>query len=134
MSTFIVTQAQAISQQSLINGIAVLLVNLIIGAVAIHAGARLLVDRDTGFRRAVGTALLGALIWALVAFFIGWLPIIGPILTLLVWIGVINWQYPGGWGIAVGIGAIAWIIAVIILYGLASVGVIGLSALGIPGA
>ncbi|MFC6961616.1 hypothetical protein [Halocatena marina] len=117
---------------SFINALFVFVVSLLIGAVGIYTGARLLIDRDTGFRRAIVTAFVGAIIWALVAFFVGWIPIIGPLLTLIVWIGFINWQYPGGWGTAVGIGFVAWIVTFAILYVLSLLGFVGLGAIGVP--
>lgn len=117
---------------SFINALFVFVISLLIGAVGIYAGARLLIDRDTGFRRAIVTAFVGAIIWALVALFVGWIPIIGPLLTLVVWIGFINWQYPGGWGTAVGIGFVAWIVTFAILYVLSLLGFVGLGAIGVP--
>jgi len=121
-----------ILQATAAGSIIVLLVNLLIGTIAIYAGARLVIDADTGVGRAAVTALLGALAWALVSFFVGWIPLLGPLLTLLAWIGVINWQYPGGWVSAVGIGLLAWLISVAVLVALSTVGLVGVDALGIP--
>src|SRR6056297_3623128 len=114
-----------ILQATAAGSIIVLLVNLLIGTIAIYAGARLVIDADTGVGRAAVTALLGALAWALVSFFVGWIPLLGPLLTLLAWIGVINWQYPGGWVSAVGIGLLAWLISVAVLVALSTVGLVG---------
>ncbi|WP_253738017.1 hypothetical protein [Halohasta salina] len=121
-----------ILQATAAGSIIVLLVNLLIGTVAIYAGARLVIDADTGVGRAAVTALLGALAWALVSFFVGWIPLLGPLLTLLAWIGIINWQYPDGWGSAAGIGLVAWLISVAALVVLSSVGLVGIEALGVP--
>jgi hypothetical protein len=117
---------------SFVSAVLVFVVNLIIGAIGIYTGARLLIDQETGFGRAIATAFLGAIIWAVVAFFVGWIPIIGPILTLIVWVGVINSQYPGGWGTAAGIGFVSWIVVLIILYILNLIGLVGLNAMGVP--
>ena len=119
-------------QATAAGSIIVLLVNLLIGTIAIYAGARLVIDADTGVGRAAVTALLGALAWALVSFFVGWIPLLGPLLTLLAWIGVINWQYPGGWVSAVGIGLLAWLISVAVLVAFSTVGLVGIEALGVP--
>ena len=119
-------------QATAAGSIIVLLVNLLIGTIAIYAGARLVIDADTGMGRAAVTALLGALAWALVSFFVGWIPLLGPLLTLLAWIGVINWQYPGGWVSAVGIGLLAWLISVAVLVAFSTVGLVGIEALGVP--
>jgi len=119
-------------QAELTTSLIVLIVNLIIGTIAIYAGARLIIDADTAISRAAVTALLGALAWALVSFFFGFIPILGPLLTLVAWVGIINWQYPGGWGTAAGIGLIAWLVAVAALFVLGSLGIVGFEALGVP--
>jgi len=118
--------------ETIVSGVFVFLVSLLVGAVAITVGAQVLVDRDTGFMRATITALLGALIYSLVGVFLGWIPLLGPLLMFLAWVGVINWQYPGGWGTALGIAFVAWLVAVVVLVGLAQVG-IATDAFGIPG-
>ena len=118
--------------QSTVDAVIILVVNLVIGTAAIYAGARLIIDADTAVGRAAVTALLGALAWALVSFFFGFIPILGPLLALLAWIGVINWQYPGGWGTAAGIGLIAWLVAVAALVVLGNLGIVGFEALGVP--
>ena len=122
----------AVATESIVSGVFVFLVSLLVGTVAIALGAQVFVDRDTGFRRAAVTALIGALIYGLVGVFFGWIPLLGPLLMLIAWVGVVNWQYPGGWGTALGIAFVAWLVAVLLLYGLA---VLGLSAdaFGIPG-
>ena len=123
---------QALPAESLVSGVLVFLVSLLVGTVAIAFGAQLLIDRDTGFLRAAVTALIGAFVYSLVGVFLGWIPLLGPILLLVAWVGVINWQYPGGWGTALGIAFVAWLVAVALLYGLALLG-IATDAFGIPG-
>jgi len=126
-----VLQAE-VATESIVSGVLVFLVSFLVGTAAITLGAQVLVDRDTGFRRAAVTALLGALVYALVGVFLGWIPLLGPILMLLAWVGVINLQYPGGWGTALGIAFVAWLVAVLILFALANLG-IATDAFGIPG-
>jgi len=121
-------------QAAIVSAVFVFLVSLLVGTVAINLGARLLVDRDTGFRRAIVTALIGSIVYTLVGFFLGWIPFLGPLLMLLAWVGVVNWQYPGGWGTAVGIGVVAWLVAVVLLYVLAAFDIVTAEAIGIPGA
>jgi len=121
-----------VATESIVSAVLVFLVSFLVGTVAITVGAQVLVDRDTGFRRAAITALFGAFVYALVGIFLGWIPLLGPVLMLLAWVGVINWQYPGGWGTALGIAFVAWLVAVLILYGLAALG-IAADAFGIPG-
>ena len=123
-----------VDSESLASAVLVFVISLIIGAAAIHLGARLVVDRDTGFRRATVTALVGAIVYALVGLFLGWIPLLGPLLMLVAWVGVINWQYPGGWGTAIGIGLVAWVVALLVVFALSELGILTPEALGVPGA
>jgi hypothetical protein len=52
----------------------------------------------------------------------------------VVWIGVINWRYPGGWIKAATIGLGAWLSALVILLVLNSALGLGIGAFGVPGA
>lgn len=119
---------------AVVSAVFVFLVSLLVGTVAITVGARLLIDQDTGYRRAAVTALVGAIVYTVVGFLVGWIPLLGPLLMLLVWVGVINVQYPGGWATAAGIGLVAWVAAVAILVVLSIVGIVTPDALGVPGA
>jgi len=122
----------SVGTESVVSGVLVFLVSFVVGTAAITVGAQVLIDRDTGVRRAAVTALLGAVVYTLVGVFLGWIPLLGPLLMLLAWVGVINWQYPGGWGTSAGIAFVAWLVAVLILVVLAQVG-IATDAFGIPG-
>lgn len=129
----IVLQANG-NEEAIISAVFVFLISLLIGTAAIHLGAQVMIDRDTGFLRAAITALIGAIVYTLIGFFLGWIPFLGPLLMLIAWIGIINLQYPGGWGTAIGIGLIAWIVAILILFALNTLGIITPEALGVPGA
>ncbi|WP_435551307.1 hypothetical protein [Natrinema sp. CGMCC1.2065] len=115
------------------DSILIFVLSLLVGTIGILAGARLVLDRDASFVNAAITALIGAAAWGITSFFVGWAPILGVLLMLVIWVGVINWRYPGGWGSAAAIGFVAWIVAVGILYALAAVGFVTPDALGIPG-
>ncbi|WP_096389561.1 hypothetical protein [Halopenitus persicus] len=104
-------------------------VALLVGGLAIYVGARVIADVDD-YSHAVITALIGAVAWALVS----WVPLIGPLVALVVWIGVINWRYPGGWGQAAVIGLVAWVAALVILIVLNGLLSLGIGAFGVPGA
>jgi len=123
-----------LTPEYVLSAVLIFLVSLLVGTVAIRLGAQVLIDRDTGYRRALLTALVGAVVYTLVGYFLGWIPVLGPLLMLVAWVGVINWRYPGGWGTAAGIGVVAWIVAVLILFGLSQVGVVTPDAMGVPGA
>lgn len=101
---------------------------LLIGGLAIYLSARIVVDVDD-YSHAVVTAVLGAVGWALTA----WIPLIGPVIALVVWVWVIKWRYPGGWTKAAIIGVIAWLAALVILLVVNTVFRLGIGAFGIPG-
>lgn len=124
----------AFETDAIVSAVFVFLVSLLIGAGAIHVSARLLIDRDTGFVRAVVTALVGAAVYTLIGLFLGWIPLLGPLLMLLAWVAVVNWLYPGGWVTAIGIGLLAWVLAVLVLFAFSRLGVVTPEALGVPGA
>ncbi|MFB6183573.1 MAG: hypothetical protein ABEI96_03375 [Haloarculaceae archaeon] len=105
---------------------------LLVGGFAIHAAARYLAapsDPVGNYADGVLTALFGALAWALVS----WVPLLGPLLALVAWVGVIKWRYPVGWIRATVVAGGAWAVAVVVvaLFGLFGLDV---SALGVPGA
>lgn len=115
----------------LVDSLIVFAVGLAIGALGIHVGAIAVLGKSD-YSGAVLTALVGALAWAFVSFFFGWIPFLGPALTYLAWLAAINARYEGGWITAAFIAFIAWITAVLILYLLASVGIGAFDAIGIP--
>lgn len=110
----------------------VFLIGLLIGSIAIYAGARVMAGIDD-FSYAVVTALIASIIWAIAAFLFGWIPFLGPLLALVAYIAVLNYRYPGGWGEAIGIALIAWIASLVILYVLAAMGITTFDAVGVPG-
>lgn len=111
----------------------VFVVSLLIGAIGIYAGARVITGADD-YTYAIITALIGAIVWAVVGFVVGWIPLLGPLLALIAYIGVINWRYPGDWTAAAMIAIVAWVTVLIVLYALAFLGITGFEAAGVPGA
>lgn len=118
--------------ESTVETIVVFVVSLLIGALGIYIGARVITGVDN-YWYAIITALLGAIVWGIVSLFFGWIPLLGPIIVLLAYLAVINWRYPGGWGDAILITLIAWISVVVVLYVLNAVGLIEFGAFGVPG-
>lgn len=117
---------------AIVDSIVVFVVSLLIGALGIYAGARVITDRDD-YTYAVVTALVGALVWVVVALFVGWIPFLGPLLALLAYVTVINFRYPGGYVDAIAISLVAWIASLLVLYVLAAAGVSTFEAVGVPG-
>ena len=117
---------------ALLDTLVVFVVGLLVGALGIYLGASVLTDVED-YTYAIVTALIGAFVWAVVAFFVGWIPFLGPLLALLAYITVINYRYPGGWFDAIGVALIAWVAAMVVLFALALVGLTAFEALGVPG-
>ena len=118
---------------ALIDSLIVFVVSLLVGALGIYVGVRVITDYDD-YTYAIVTALIGALIWGLFGFLFGWIPLLGPLLVLLAYVTVINLRYPGGWVDAIMISLIAWIASLAVLYVLAAAGVASFGAVGVPGA
>lgn len=110
----------------------VFVVSLLIGALGIYVGAKVIVDSED-YTYAIVTALLGAIVWGLVGFFLGWIPLLGPLLVFVAYLAVINARYPGGWVDAAAITIVAWLSVLVVLYVLALVGLTGFEAAGVPG-
>ena len=113
---------------AIIGSLVAFIVALLVGGLAIYISASIVVDVKN-YTHAVVTAVIGAIAWALTA----WIPLIGPLLALIVWVGVINWRYPGGWVKAGIIGGVAWLAALVILFILNAVFRLGVGAFGVPG-
>lgn len=111
-----------------IDSLIVFVVGLLVGGFGLYVGARVLTEMDD-YGHAVVTALIGAVVWAVLSF----IPLIGTLLALIAYIGVVNWRYPGGLGSAIGIALVAWLTATIVLFFLGTLGIVSLGAIGIPG-
>lgn len=117
---------------ALIDSVIVFVVSLLVGALGVYVGARVITDYED-YTYAIVTALIGAVIWAIVGFLFGWIPLLGPLLVLIAYVAVINYRYPGGWGNAILISLIAWIASIVVLSLLALVGIGAFEAFGVPG-
>lgn len=118
---------------ALVDTLIVFVVSLLIGALGIYVGARVMADFDD-YGYAIVTALIASIVWAVVAFFVGWIPLLGPLLALLAYVAVLNWRYPGGWVTAFGIALLAWLTTLVVLYVLAALDLVAFEAVGVPGA
>lgn len=116
----------------LVDTLIVFIVSLLIGGFGIYAGGRIITGVDS-YEHAVFTAAIGSLVWAIVSFFFGWIPLLGPALTFLAYLWVINRRYPGGWFNAAGIALLAWVVVLVVLWVLTTLGVMAPRAVGVPG-
>lgn len=114
------------------DNLVVFVVSLLIGGLGIYVGGTVIVGVGD-YGHAVVTALLGAVVWAVVGWLVGDMPLVGPVLTLLAYLAVVKWRYRAGWLEAAGIALVAWISALVVLYVLATVGVGDFGAIGVPG-
>lgn len=117
----------------LIDTVIVFVIALLVGALALYVGARVITGTDD-FTYALVTALIASLVLSVVSFLVGWIPLLGPLLALVVYLGVINWRYPGGWLKAAGVAVVAWLTTVVVLYVLSLLNVVSPRAIGILGA
>lgn len=106
-------------------------VGLVVGAVGIHIGA-LLVLGQSSFLTAASTALVGAIVWFLVSHFLGWVPLLGIVLTFITWLAFINGRYSGGMVTAAKIAGVAWVAAVAADFLLRRLGFRKAHAVGVP--
>lgn len=114
------------------SSIVVFLVSLLIGGLGIYVGAWFLAS-SRNYGHAVVTAALGSVAWWLVALFVGDVWLLGPVLVLLAYLGVIKVRYRTGWLTAAGIALVAWITVLVVLAILSAVGAGGFVRGDIPG-
>lgn len=117
---------------ALVDTIIVFVVSLLIGGLGLYVGASLLTDVED-YSYALVTAFIGALVWAIVGFFVGWIPFLGPLLAFLAYALVLHIRYPGGLVEAIGIALIAMVASLIVLYVLGVLGLTAFEAAGVPG-
>lgn len=116
----------------LVTGLITFVVGVLVGGVGIYVGAELVGDGGS-YEKAVTTAIFGSLVWALVGTFLGWVPLLGPILTFLAYLGVLNVMYDGGWVEAAAIAVVAWLTLVVVFTLLGPLGFGVFSGVGVPG-
>jgi hypothetical protein len=117
---------------ALIDSVVVFVVSLLIGALGIYVGARVITDVDD-YTYALVSALIASIVWVVVAVFVGWIPFIGPLLALIAYLAVIKYRYPGGWLKAIAIALVAWLASLLVLYVLSVAGLTAFDAVGVPG-
>jgi hypothetical protein len=117
---------------AILDAVLTFVISLLVGGLGIYVGATLITGKSD-YGKAVFTALIGAIVWGIVGFLIGWLPLLGPLIVFLAYAGVIKSRYRGGWIEAFGIALVAWIASLAVMTLLAILGVGGFDVLGVPG-
>ena len=82
---------------------------VLVSALALYAAGRFVADEGT-YLRAVATVLVVIVVQAFVDTFFGWIPLLGPLATLVTYLAVIRVAYGVGWLKAVGITLVAWLV------------------------
>jgi hypothetical protein len=95
-------------------GLVRFVVGLLVGGLAIYVAARV-VTGESSFGSAVVTAVVGAVAWGLTALLLGWVPLVGSLLPLVVWVGVVKWRYDVGWVEGAVVGFLAWFVSALAL-------------------
>lgn len=114
---------------TLIGSLVTFVVSLLVGGLAIFIAAGV-VTGTKDYEHAVFTALFGAIIWGLSAYFLSWVPLIGEFIPLLAWVWLIRGRYGTSWLQAGIIGVIAWASAILVLAVLPFAGIT--DAVGVP--
>jgi len=117
---------------SLIDSVFHLVIGFVTGTVGIFLGAQY-AGVGAGLETAAMTAVIGAVVWAVVGLFAGWIPLLGSLVTFVVWLLVVSQTYNVGFGTAFRIAVFAWIASFFVtklesLFGIRS------KAFGVPGA
>ncbi|WP_414838282.1 hypothetical protein ACK3SF_02670 [Candidatus Nanosalina sp. VS9-1] len=116
----------------LIDSLFGLAVGFLTGTLGLFIGASY-AGVGAGLETAAVTALAGALVWAVVGLFAGWIPLIGSIATFIVWLIVVTQTYGVGLSTAFKVAVFAWVASLIVTK-LESVFGIRARAVGVPGA
>ena len=113
---------------SLVGSVVGWLIGLVVGGLALFLAAEFVVQDNHTVGYGLVTALAGAIVWALLSL----VPAIGFLLAPLGWVAVIHVRYPGDLKESIVVAAVAWFVAIVILFVLGLVGLGGLSAVGVP--
>ncbi|MFB6125217.1 MAG: hypothetical protein ABEJ59_04595 [Halanaeroarchaeum sp.] len=112
----------------IVESLARLLGSLLVGGLAIAAGTSLVVG-EGDLTKATITAGLGALVWA----FLDGVPLLGTLLALVGWIAVVRVRHDTGWLGATATGLVAWLVAAVLVFAMATLGLPVNGAIGVPG-
>ena len=116
----------------LIDSVFHLVIGFVTGTIGIFLGASY-AGIGAGLETAALAAFIGAVVWAIVGLFAGWIPLLGSIVTFLVWLLAVGQIYGVGLGTAFRVAVFAWIASLLVTK-LESIFGIRAKAVGVPGA
>jgi len=105
-----------------------LVLGLFVGGLALFVAAQLVHGEQDDVAHATWTAVLGSVVWTVLA----WIPLVGVLLAPLGWLGVLRYRYPGGWAHAITVAVVAWLVAMGALVVLNALGLPAFDAVGVP--
>ena len=106
-------------------------VSLVTGGLGVYVGARLVLGEEDPVN-AILTGLLGAVVWVVGGVLVGWVPVLGQLLVLVVYAAVVYRRYPGDWRDALKVALVAWLVTFLVLVVLAALGLATYEAIGVP--
>ena len=97
---------------SLIAAVVFFLIGLIVSAIIIYVVTKLFGEKE-GFGTALLAALVGAIIYALVYFFLG-SGLLAAVIAGIGWLLALGSLYEMGWWKALGVAIVVWIVSLIV--------------------
>jgi hypothetical protein len=129
----------ALSGVTLVVGtVLIFVVSMLAGGFGNYVGIRALSDNEVTFSHAVVSSIISAAVWAVLSYLLNVyvdasvVVFGGALVSLLVWIVVLYFRYSGGIETAIPTALLAWIIAVAVLYAVATFTGLPFQAIGIP--
>ena len=103
----------------LLEGVVSLVIGIVAGGLTIYIGLPLGASRTKPtIEEAFVTAGVGAVLSVAVSLLLGWIPIIGVLLPLAAWIGVVGHRTAARPATTVAVGLVTWAVTLIITTGL----------------
>jgi|AntDeeMetageno50_2_1112565.scaffolds.fasta_scaffold01750_3 hypothetical protein len=103
----------------LLGALVSLVVGILVGGLTIFVGVPLGAGGATPtVEESFATAAVGAVLAVIVTLLFGWIPLFGAILPAAAWVGVVGHRTDARPPTAVGVGVVAWAIALVMTNGL----------------
>lgn len=121
-----------------IGTVIVFVVSMLAGGLGNYLSIRALSDNEVTYVHALISSVISAAVWAglsyLLNVYVGTSVLVfgGALVSLLVWVVVLYFRYSGGIATAIPAALFAWLIAVVVLYVVATFTGLPFRAIGIP--